>query len=190
MTSEKKKSWMKVWRSSVSMNYCRRKKVDLARQRELCLFSTISKVQRDFNMHPTMNHFLMHNLLSFTVALIIYSGYATNVASMSAGLPLVMPGPKATTFFCTICNREFSNVYYKRHMIVHANSRPYVCDVCGKRFNERSNMMKHKQRLHGPWDEKWKIWTKFVCGFFYIWQYFWIFYKPENQKNCRRAFSF
>lgn len=68
--------------------------------------------------------------------------------AMSAGLPLIMPGPKATTFFCTICNREFSNVYYKRHMIVHANSRPYVCDVCGKRFNERSNMMKHKQRLH------------------------------------------
>lgn len=89
------------------------------------------------------------------------SGYATtNVAALSTGLPLVMPGPKATTFFCTICNREFSNVYYKRHMIVHANSRPYVCDVCGKRFNERSNMMKHKQRLHGPWMKKKRLGTK------------------------------
>uniref|UniRef100_A0A915J0S4 C2H2-type domain-containing protein n=1 Tax=Romanomermis culicivorax TaxID=13658 RepID=A0A915J0S4_ROMCU len=77
--------------------------------------------------------------------------------ALSTGLPLVMPGPKTTTFFCTICNREFSNVYYKRHMIVHANSRPYVCDVCGKRFNERSNMMKHKQRLHESEEYQFKV---------------------------------
>ncbi|VDO97838.1 unnamed protein product [Soboliphyme baturini] len=43
---------------------------------------------------------------------------------------------KPATFFCMICNREFTNVYYKRHMIVHTNARPYVCSFCGKRFNE------------------------------------------------------
>lgn len=47
---------------------------------------------------------------------------------------------------CPICRKAMSNIYILKAHIkeVHTNSQNYECDVCGKRFNRKSNMNWHR----------------------------------------------
>ncbi|KAG7297426.1 hypothetical protein JYU34_019413 [Plutella xylostella] len=45
---------------------------------------------------------------------------------------------------CPICNKVYSNYYFKRHMEYHKHSTPYVCDVCGKAFVLQGHFSRHR----------------------------------------------
>lgn len=64
----------------------------------------------------------------------------------------------------------------RNHIFTHTNSRPYRCDRCDAGFNQRSNLMCHKQKVR-------KL-KGVVCIFtdFFFWLYFFtnVFYYFQN----------
>ncbi|XP_019624417.1 PREDICTED: zinc finger protein OZF-like [Branchiostoma belcheri] len=59
---------------------------------------------------------------------------------------------------CLTCGAEMQNPgALKNHMAVHSAGRKpyraYVCEICGRRFQQRSKLKKHKQDKHGDSDE-------------------------------------
>ncbi|SCU91216.1 LADA_0F08746g1_1 [Lachancea dasiensis] len=56
--------------------------------------------------------------------------------------------PSATHHECFICRKTFSRPSaLNTHVLIHTGHQPYICDVagCGKRFNVKSNLMRHKK---------------------------------------------
>lgn len=52
-------------------------------------------------------------------------------------------------FKCTVCDATFTNSSSRKvHLLKHIGERPYVCDICGQSFSQRSPMMLHRKKQH------------------------------------------
>lgn len=61
-----------------------------------------------------------------------------------------------TEFSCFWCNYTscvITNI--KRHVRLHTGERPFKCEVCDKRFNEKASLKTHQLLVHGN-----KAWQK------------------------------
>lgn len=54
---------------------------------------------------------------------------------------------------CPTCGQRFHGVYQKynlkRHMSIHTGERPYPCPRCPAAFNQKCNMKRHLESVHG-----------------------------------------
>ncbi|KAL1230949.1 Zinc finger and BTB domain-containing protein [Trichinella spiralis] len=49
-----------------------------------------------------------------------------------------------TNYFCELCNKDFPTCSrYQMHMNIHLGIRPFACQTCGKRFNNRGAKHNH-----------------------------------------------
>lgn len=59
----------------------------------------------------------------------------------------------ATFTTCHTCGQRFHGVYQKynlkRHMSIHTGERPYPCPCCPAAFNQKCNMKRHLESVHG-----------------------------------------
>lgn len=52
--------------------------------------------------------------------------------------------PSVDNCTCWVCGRLFpSPSHVRRHMPIHTGDKPYKCDHCGKRFNQKANLKTH-----------------------------------------------
>ncbi|XP_076471695.1 uncharacterized protein LOC143301360 [Babylonia areolata] len=52
-------------------------------------------------------------------------------------------------FVCTQCGRRFScHANRKRHMRIHNNTFPYMCEICGQKFRHSNSLKDHVRRKH------------------------------------------
>lgn len=64
-------------------------------------------------------------------------------------------GLAATTTFmaCHVCGQRFHGVYQKynlkRHKAIHTGEKPYLCPRCPTAFNQKCNMKRHLESVHG-----------------------------------------
>ncbi|KAL1485258.1 hypothetical protein MTO96_032072 [Rhipicephalus appendiculatus] len=58
------------------------------------------------------------------------------------------PVPVPKPFVCDICDKKFSRrAYLELHGKTHAQARSHECATCGQRFNNLSNLLRH-EKLH------------------------------------------
>lgn len=63
------------------------------------------------------------------------------------GQQALPPGDSASV--CHICGKKFNNRHnVLRHVLVHTGERPFCCTVCGKSFNQKVVLKKHMWTLH------------------------------------------
>lgn len=93
---------------------------------------------------------------------------------------------------CPHCNYSTYLVgHLKRHLLVHSGERPYVCNVCNFRFNQKENLKRHMKLKHFM-----VIW-KFLYYFWFIWKkkiyilfcYFYICHLVLLFCVCRLSFN-
>ncbi|CAH1104208.1 unnamed protein product [Psylliodes chrysocephalus] len=53
-------------------------------------------------------------------------------------------GKPNTRIACSVCGKLIRRVRIKDHMVLHGKERPYVCDICGKRYRSSSNLYDHR----------------------------------------------
>lgn len=47
-------------------------------------------------------------------------------------------------FLCPYCGKSFERVgHLERHKLIHTGEKPYGCDICGRRFNQKSSLKGH-----------------------------------------------
>lgn len=52
-------------------------------------------------------------------------------------------------YHCHLCSYATAKQFnLKRHLITHTELRPYPCNICGKTFNDQSNLRVHIRTLH------------------------------------------
>ncbi|VDN55642.1 unnamed protein product [Dracunculus medinensis] len=53
---------------------------------------------------------------------------------------------KPYTCMHTNCHKRFANKFLlKKHQFIHTGLRPHRCPFCGKRFNRKDNLLRHKK---------------------------------------------
>ncbi|XP_044739004.1 zinc finger protein 354C-like [Chrysoperla carnea] len=52
------------------------------------------------------------------------------------------------SFLCDICNKRFNNKSnLSQHKRIHSGEKPFLCDICNKRFNQQCHLVRHI-RIH------------------------------------------
>lgn len=47
-------------------------------------------------------------------------------------------------FLCPYCGKSFERVgHLERHKLIHTGEKPYGCEICGRRFNQKSSLKGH-----------------------------------------------
>jgi uncharacterized Zn-finger protein len=53
------------------------------------------------------------------------------------------------TYVCEVCQKVFDRSdHLKIHKLIHTGDKPYACDLCDYRSNQKSNLKTHMKRLH------------------------------------------
>jgi uncharacterized Zn-finger protein len=53
---------------------------------------------------------------------------------------------KNVYFECHICSKPFQHMSrWREHLMSHSGEKPYMCDVCGKFFTRRTNLIRHSK---------------------------------------------
>ena len=51
-----------------------------------------------------------------------------------------------TEIVCDICGKHFSQkANLLKHKLIHANKKPFECKTCGKAFRQKANLQRHEQ---------------------------------------------
>nr|XP_018904908.1 PREDICTED: zinc finger protein OZF-like [Bemisia tabaci]XP_018904917.1 PREDICTED: zinc finger protein OZF-like [Bemisia tabaci] len=62
---------------------------------------------------------------------------------------------------CPKCSKRFSVSYYlKKHLRIHSGERPFACNLCPKRFGQKSTLINHQLCVHQIGEAK-----KFPCPY-------------------------
>ncbi|XP_056001837.1 zinc finger protein 569-like [Ostrea edulis] len=57
-------------------------------------------------------------------------------------------GPNNEDFICETCGKVFNNKYnFQKHQLIHSGHRPFFCQECGKSFRQKNHLVDH-QRIH------------------------------------------
>uniref|UniRef100_A0A182PCY8 Uncharacterized protein n=1 Tax=Anopheles epiroticus TaxID=199890 RepID=A0A182PCY8_9DIPT len=101
--------------------------------------------------------------------------------------------PKEKPFICDICSKRFTtNGNLKAHVLLHTNHRPFGCELCGATFSKKHNFNLHKQRHIGERSHPCPVCEKsFVCAV-NLKNHMVIhsFVKPFQCVYCGKEFSF
>lgn len=64
----------------------------------------------------------------------------------------IIPPPKKTkgrVYYCHICEKQFQGATdLKRHLLIHSDERPHICDKCNKAFRQLSSLKSHTASIH------------------------------------------
>ncbi|XP_059612622.1 gastrula zinc finger protein XlCGF7.1-like [Phlebotomus argentipes] len=64
------------------------------------------------------------------------------------------------SFPCAVCQKCFKTVSYLRnHMIIHGERR-HACEICGKKFIDRSHVKRHIRQMH---ENKRRVKKDYIC---------------------------
>lgn len=88
-------------------------------------------------------------LFIFIDAATYYDGSSSNASSsspLSFQLKKCILSDSGRIFSCPMCKYSTSvSTHFKNHVKTHTGEKPYECSLCGKRFIQKGNLMRHLQ---------------------------------------------
>ena len=66
---------------------------------------------------------------------------------------------------CTVCLKVIKKTSYTRHMRIHTGDKPFACELCDYRSNQKSNLRLHIRQMHNTGDEEVPEYVCHICNY-------------------------
>jgi len=66
---------------------------------------------------------------------------------------------------CTVCLKVIKKTSYTRHMRIHTGDKPFACELCDYRSNQKSNLRLHIRQMHYTGDEEVPEYVCHICNY-------------------------
>jgi len=66
---------------------------------------------------------------------------------------------------CLVCLKVIRKTSYSRHRRIHTGEKPFACEICDYRSNQKSNLRLHIRQMHSTGDEEVPEYVCYICNY-------------------------